>query len=84
MTEEQAELIAVDPDSVHGQARTRGTRTPVRGLFDCPASGMTEDQMTGPVLDPKGWGFRTKREAERALRELLATIDRDRYVARQS
>ncbi|HVR79939.1 MAG TPA: DUF433 domain-containing protein [Acidimicrobiia bacterium] len=45
MTRQQMEMIAVDPDVVHGQARIRGTRIPVSVVLDCLAAGMTEDQI---------------------------------------
>ncbi len=56
MSEEQAELIAADPDVVHGQARIRGTRIPVSVVLDCLAAGMTEDQMLAqyPTLTVEG------------------------------
>lgn len=56
MTEQQADLIAVDPDVVHGQARIRGTRISVSGVLDCLAAGMTEDQILAqyPTLTVEG------------------------------
>ncbi len=43
MTDGHADLIAVDPDIVGGQARVRGTRVPVSVILDCLAAGMSED-----------------------------------------
>lgn len=43
MTEQQAELIAVDTDIVGGQAHIRGTRIPVSVVLDCVAAGLSED-----------------------------------------
>lgn len=45
MTEQQADLIAVDPDSVGGQAHVRGTRIPVSVILDCLAAGLSEDDI---------------------------------------
>ena len=45
MTEQQADLIVTDPDVVHGQARVRGTRIPVSVVLDCPAAGLSEDEI---------------------------------------
>ena len=45
MTQQQANLIAVDPDIVGGQAHVRGTRVPVSVVLDCLAAGMSEDQI---------------------------------------
>lgn len=47
VTEQQAELIAVDPDVVGGQAHVRGTRIPVSVVLDCLAAGLTEDKILG-------------------------------------
>ncbi len=56
MTEQQTELIAVDPDVVHGQARIRGTRVAVSVVLDCLAAGMTEEQIMAqyPTLTLEG------------------------------
>ena len=56
MTEQQVELIAVDPDVVHGQARIRGTRIPVSVVLDCLATGMVEDEIVSqyPTLTVAG------------------------------
>ncbi len=56
MTEQQAELIAADPEVVHGQARVLGTRAPVGVERDCLAVGMTEDQILAqyPTLTVQG------------------------------
>jgi uncharacterized protein (DUF433 family) len=45
MTEQQADLIAVDPDIVGGQAHIRGTRIPVSVVLDCLAAGLSEDEI---------------------------------------
>lgn len=42
MTEEQTELIQVDPDIVGGQVHVRGTRVPVSVVLDCLAAGLDE------------------------------------------
>ncbi len=56
MTEQQAHLIAVDPDVIHGQARIRGTRIQVSVVLDCLAAGMTEDEILAqyPTLTVQG------------------------------
>jgi uncharacterized protein (DUF433 family) len=43
MSEQQADLIAVDPDIVGGQAHIRDTRLPVSVALDCLAAGLSED-----------------------------------------
>lgn len=45
MTEQQADLIAVDPGVVHGQARIRDTRIPVSVVLDRLAAGLSEDEI---------------------------------------
>lgn len=45
MTEQQADLIAVDPDIVGSQAHVRGTRIPVSVILDCLAAGLSEDDI---------------------------------------
>ena len=45
MTEQQADLIAVDPDIVGGQAHVRGTRIPVSVVLDCLAAGLPEGEI---------------------------------------
>jgi uncharacterized protein (DUF433 family) len=45
MTRQQADLIAVDPDIVGGQAHIRGTRIPVSMILDCLAAGLSEDDI---------------------------------------
>jgi uncharacterized protein (DUF433 family) len=45
VTQQQIDMITVDSDVVHGQARVRGTRIPVSVILDCVAAGMTEDQI---------------------------------------
>jgi len=42
MTEQQADLITVDPDIVGGQAHIRGTRIPASVVLDCLAAGLSE------------------------------------------
>jgi uncharacterized protein (DUF433 family) len=56
VTQQQLDMIAVDPAIVHGQARIRGTRIPVSVVLDCLAAGMTEDQILGqyPTLSVEG------------------------------
>lgn len=56
MTEQQADLIAVDPDIVGGQAHIRGTRIPVSVVLDCLAAGLSEDEILKqyPSLDQAG------------------------------
>ena len=56
MTKEQIEMIAVDPQVVHGQACIRGTRIPVSVVLDCLAAGMTEKQILAqyPTLTVEG------------------------------
>jgi uncharacterized protein (DUF433 family) len=53
MTEQQADLIAVDPDIVGGQAHIRGTRIPVSVVLDCLAAGLSEGEIIEqyPSLD---------------------------------
>ncbi len=70
MTEQQADLIAVDPDIVGGQARVRGTRIPVSVVLDCLAAGLTEAEIIEqyPTLTVDGiraaaaWGAALARE----------------------
>lgn len=45
MTQQQADLIAVDPDIVGGQAHIRGTRIPVSVVLDCLAAGLSEHEI---------------------------------------
>lgn len=47
VTEQQADLIAVDADIVGGQAHVRGTRVPVSVILDCLAAGLSEDDIIG-------------------------------------
>jgi uncharacterized protein (DUF433 family) len=56
MTRQQIEMIAVDPDVVHGQARIRGTRIPVSVVLDCLGAGLTEKQIVAqyPTLTVEG------------------------------
>jgi uncharacterized protein (DUF433 family) len=56
MTKQQLELIAVDAEVVHGQARIRDTRIPVSVVLDCLAAGMVEDEIVGeyPTLAVEG------------------------------
>lgn len=45
VTQQQADLIAIDPDIVGGQAHVRGTRIPVSVVLDCLAAGLSEDEI---------------------------------------
>lgn len=56
MTPETADLIAVDPAILHGQAHIRGTRVPVSVVLDCVAAGMTDDEILNeyPTLSLEG------------------------------
>ena len=45
MTDQELELIAVDPEILHGQAHIRGTRVPVSLVLGCLAEGMTEAEI---------------------------------------
>jgi len=45
MANELLDLIDADPAVVDGQARFRGTRTPVSVVLDCLATDMTEDEI---------------------------------------
>lgn len=56
MTEQQVDLVAVDPDIVRGQAHVRGTRIPVSVVLDCLAAGMSEDAIMSqyPSLTTEG------------------------------
>ena len=76
MTEQQADLIAVDPDIVGGQAHVRGTRVPVSVVLDCLAAGRTEAEIVEqyPTLTVDGiraaaaWGATLAREEIAPLR----------------
>jgi uncharacterized protein (DUF433 family) len=56
MTPEAADLIAVDPRILHGQAHVRGTRVPVSVILDCLAEGMSEEEILDeyPTLSVEG------------------------------
>ena len=56
VTEQQADLIAIDPAIVGGQAHIRGTRIPVSVILDCLAAGLSEDAIVEqyPSLDRDG------------------------------
>jgi len=45
MTEQEMELVTVDPDVLHGQAHIHGTRIPVSLVLGCLAEGMTEQEI---------------------------------------
>lgn len=45
MTEQEMELVSVDPDVLHGQAHIRGTRIPVTLVLGCLAEGMNEQEI---------------------------------------
>jgi len=50
------QLIAVDPDVLHGQAHIRGTRIPVSLVLGCLAEGLTEEKILSeyPTLTVEG------------------------------
>ena len=56
VTRQQMDMIAVDPNVVHGQARIRGTRIAVSVVLDCLAVGMTDDEILAqyPMLTVEG------------------------------
>ena len=56
MAPETADLIAVDPAILHGQAHIRGTRVLVSVVLDCVAAGMTDDEILEeyPTLSLEG------------------------------
>jgi uncharacterized protein (DUF433 family) len=56
MTDQELELIAVDPEILHGQAHIRGTRVPVSLVLGCLAEGMTEAEILEeyPTLSVEG------------------------------
>jgi uncharacterized protein (DUF433 family) len=56
MRDEERDLITADPDVLHGQARVRGTRIPVRLVLGCLAEGMTEQEIIAeyPTLTVEG------------------------------
>lgn len=56
MTEREMQLIAVDPDVLHGQAHIRGTRIPVSLVLGCLAEGLTEKEILEeyPTLTVEG------------------------------
>jgi uncharacterized protein (DUF433 family) len=45
MTEQEMQLIAIDPEVLHGQAHIRGTRIPVSLVLGCLAEGLTEEEI---------------------------------------
>jgi uncharacterized protein (DUF433 family) len=45
VTAEQMELISTDLTVMHGQAVLAGTRVPVSVILDCPAAGMTAEEI---------------------------------------
>lgn len=73
MTEQQAEVIAVDADIVGGQAHIRGTRIPVSVVLDCVAAGLAEDEILGqyPSLDRGGLRAAAAYGAALAREEIL-------------
>jgi uncharacterized protein (DUF433 family) len=56
MTDQELELIAVDPEILHAQAHIRGTRVPVSLVLGCLAEGMTEVEILEeyPTLSVEG------------------------------
>lgn len=56
MTDPELQLIAVDPEILHGQAHIRGTRIPVSLVLGCLAEGMSESDILDeyPTLTVEG------------------------------
>jgi uncharacterized protein (DUF433 family) len=56
MSPEAADLIAVDPQAVHGRGQVRGTRIPASVVLDYLAAGMREVAITEeyPTLTAEG------------------------------
>lgn len=73
MTREQLNLIASDPNVLHGQARVAGTRVPVSVVLDCLAVGMTEGEILAeyPSLTVEGIRAAAAYGAALAREELL-------------
>ncbi|HYO60623.1 MAG TPA: DUF433 domain-containing protein [Actinomycetota bacterium] len=75
MTPDSRDLIATDPEILHGQAHVRGTRVPVSVVLDCVAAGMTEREILDeyPTLTLEGiraaagYGAELAREEVRPL-----------------
>ncbi len=73
MTPEAAELIASDPEILHGQAHIRGTRVPVSVVLDCLAAGMNEAEILSeyPTLTTEGIRAAAAYGADLAREEIL-------------
>lgn len=73
MTEQQADLITVDPDIVGGQAHVRGTRVTVSVVLDRLAGGPTEAQIVEqyPSLTVDGIRAAAARGATLAREEVV-------------
>lgn len=73
MTDEELELIAVDPEVLHGQARIRATRIPVSLVLGCLAEGMTESEILEqyPTLTVEGIRAAVAYAAELAREDVL-------------
>jgi uncharacterized protein (DUF433 family) len=67
------EVIAADPDIVHGQVRFAGTRIPVSVVLDCLASGMNEAEVLReyPTLPPRAVRAALAYAAELARDDIL-------------
>lgn len=68
MTEQEMQLIAVDPEVLHGQAHIRGTRIPVSLVLGCLAEGLTEKEILEESSDP--WSSRSARGAKVLISEV--------------
>jgi uncharacterized protein (DUF433 family) len=73
MNDEERELITADPETLHGQARIRGTRIPVSLVLGCLAEGMTEQEILAeyPTLTVEGIRAAAAYGAELAGEQIL-------------
>ena len=71
MTAAQLAMISANPQVMHGQAVIAGTRVPVSVILDCPAAGMTADEITTEYPTVTAEGVR----AAAAYRAALARDD---------
>ena len=73
VTAEQLELIATDPQVMHGQAVLAGTRVPASVILDCLAAGMTVEEIIAeyPVVTVAGVRAAVAYGAALAREELL-------------